>query len=322
MTISMTTSTLRSAAKQEGRSRSLLLVRCAAGLAALLALGGCAEPMTDGDGIDDLEDGATGEAAAAISAFGYVSLSPPGNDGASVDLGPDSDRTCFLQGVTGELKGAQGGTEGSVKVRRQNGHWWLETHYGNGSGVKGYAACIPVTNNRQNIAWFGNTEDGPNTSFLPEESVNASTQCFLTGVAATTGFMHEDAVVKLAKEHIFTADGGFDSWVFRGWLVEEQDGSRGGHAEGVCVDFVSLYSLYTFQSASGSSGASTLLAPVSGNACGVTMLAGQFAAANHGVDDGAKIYPQIAVGGGQWRAFSSSAKTIQGYCHSDLALPF
>jgi len=88
-------------------------------------------------------DERTVSTSAAISTLGYAWWGTPGNNGAAHDLGSDADRTCFLQGVTGSLKGAFFGDIARVEVVQRDGRWWLQTKAGTGTGaIAGHAAGV------------------------------------------------------------------------------------------------------------------------------------------------------------------------------------
>lgn len=258
-----------------------------------------------------------------ISAMGYASWGTPGNNGAPLDLGPSHDRTCFLQGVTGELESAWQTPAARVSVYEKNGRWWLETKAGyptfygeGGSGVMGHATCIPVTNNRRFISWAGNTKDSSNTLYSWVEDTG-STKCFLTSVSGTVGWASPNSYVRVKKQTIYGFGDPFPGWLLHGHLLTEQDGTSGGSAAAVCVDMVlQSASEYSWQSAPTSSGSSTLVEKQAGTTCGVEVLGGNFAANPGGWSDGARILPAWDW----WLAYSSLGKTIGGRCYSNIVL--
>lgn len=280
-------------------------------MAVVAALSGC------GVGVDEGEVSNTlGSTREAIASMGYASWGTPGNTGSPLDLGPDTDRTCFLQGVTGELQGAQYGTPASVRVFQNAGRWWLQTKAGNGSGVMGHATCIPTTNRRQYLSWSGNTGSGTaysvNKRWLPQDAVTGITECFLTEVSATVGFSSPDSFVTLNKERIWWGGVGFDTWTLSGNMMRQQDNSAGGHAKAVCVDLWNTIDDYSWQSASGSSGiTSAAIAPTSTHTCSITKLVGNFASNPQGWNDGVKLF----IENGNWKVFSSTGKRIEGSCY-------
>lgn len=280
-------------------------------MAVVATLAGCGPGGDEGDGANT-----TDSQRASIASMGYASWGTPGNTGSPLDLGPDNDRTCFLQGVTGDLQGAQYGTPGSARVFQNNGRWWLQTKAGNGSGVMGHATCIPTTTGRKYLSWPGNTGSGTsyteNKRWLPQDGVSAITQCFLTEVSATVGFASTDSFVALQRETIWWGGTGFETWTIRGYMLRQQDNSAGGTAKAVCLELWNTIGDYSWQSSSSSSGAITgALAPTSTHTCSITKLVGNFASDPQGWDDGVRLF----IDNGNWKAFSSTGKRIEGSCY-------
>src|SRR5688572_27131227 len=71
---------------------------------------------------------------AAITATSFHSLVSNGNSGLPIDIGPTADRTCFLQGVSGEVAGYDGSGSSAIARVFQNveGRWLLEAKAGKG----------------------------------------------------------------------------------------------------------------------------------------------------------------------------------------------
>jgi len=254
-----------------------------------------------------------GTSTSAITASGYWSWGTPGMDGEPLDLGTDVNRTCFLQGITGELRGQTYDYQASVRVYRGLGHWWLATRAGIGSGVMGHAACIPTANNRRIFGWLGNTSfdgvpDNQETVTHPA-AVTPFTQCFLTEVQAWGGFNSDNAYVELVR------DPGSELWKFRGWLVPLANGGSGGRATAYCVDMLESVSTFIFQGpASASGGITPILGEQADTTCTITRLKGRFASDPGGWWDGVRIYPS----GSGWRAFASSSKRFEGRCYKSI----
>lgn len=286
-------------------------------LALAFAATACVAPAHESNGSDEAAEGPVAEASSALTALGYFThqssaAALPIN--LPIDLGPSSDRTCFLQGITGEFAGAQFGTPAQARVFVSNGRWLFQTSAGNGSGVKGFATCIPVTTNRRFLGWPGNTSDGENKRFLSKDSMTSVTQCFLTEVAATTGFQSFNAGVSLRGEMIAMQGTTFGTWTLGGHLVLQQDGSAGGRATAVCLDLFGTVSPYSHESPEGSSGTEVTLAPLADEVCSVQRLVGHFAGDVFGINDGAKLFRED----GNWKAFSSFGKRIRGNCYGNF----
>lgn len=256
-----------------------------------------------------------GTARAAIAATVFRTLSTTLENGEKVDLGPFEDRTCFLQGLSGEIVGSSGSSEpAGVQVvgylTPTGRHWFLRVRAGHGGGVKASAACIPTVNRRQFLSWDGNTAVGDagveNEVFT--ESGTPLTQCFLTGVRATTGFTVSLANVDLRRQT------GSDRWRLGGFMMPESDGSAGGTAGAVCVDLLAVVHDYSFTGPyTPEGGRDTLWQEVSNTTCSVTRLRGKFANAPGGLGDGAYLYNSV----GTWRVFASMSKQIAGNCYED-----
>lgn len=181
----------------------------------LIGLMACA---VDGDDDENLS-----QTSQAVTAMGYWWWGVTNNTTPPADLGPSSDRTCFLQGIGGEFVAAPGTTPARVKlyISYPDLHWKLEVRAGSGAGVVGYATCIPVTNNRRWMYWQANQ---PNATI----SKNSSTHCFLTQIYATTGFQNLGGAISVNKET--------SVWSLGGYLDATYTATPGG-ATAVCLDF-------------------------------------------------------------------------------------
>src|SRR5262245_55252927 len=173
---------------------------------------------------DVVSEGALGTTNQEIAAMRYWSVSSgsTGGNWADVDLGPDYDRTCFLQGITGQLLGDHYdplGGSASVSVFQSNGRWRLMADGGTGANeITGYATCIAATSNRRSLYWFDDISDG-------HIERNPNTQCFLTEVSATVGFTSPNAFVHLYRDgNWWTLTGNLAGW------------GHAGSARAVCVD--------------------------------------------------------------------------------------
>lgn len=281
-----------------------------------LAITGCVDPLPESDTAEAWEEEPVAEGQSAITALGYASHQSSASAfpiNVPVDLGPDNNRTCFLQGITGQFGHYLPAPAASARVFREGGHWWLQTTAGNGSGLKGFATCIPVTTNRHTLGWAGNTTQYPGKRWLGKDKVTDDTRCFLTEVYATTGFTAPGAYLSLKRETVTWSSETFSTWTLGGNLVLEADGDAGGRANAVCVDMPATVTPYTHVSPAKSNGTSITLAPIASKVCSVTGLKGNFAGAVAGINDGAKLFRS----GDDWKAFSSWAKEIKGNCYGD-----
>lgn len=254
----------------------------------------------------------TSKTSAAVGVLGYVSWGTPGNDGAPLDLGSDADRTCFLQGVTGSLKGSFQ-QPARVEVLQRDGRWWLETKAGVGTGAMGYATCIPVTKNRKIMKWPGNNiKDGvPSERAVTYGSNVVGTECFLTGIAAMNGFAGSQSRVELTR----ILWDGKPVWKLGGHLNPlllwpEDDAIAGGTATAYCVDMAQAVSSFAFQNV-GPAIFETIMT-TQNTACGVTKLQGKFI--EGGWYDGARVSPEE----GSWTAIAQQSKRIEGRCYQNF----
>ena len=262
--------------------------------------------------------GGTIQPVMAEIAMGYWSWD---NVAEPLDLGPASDRTCFLQGVTGQLEGEWKGPRASVSVRIENDRWILEVSAGVGIGVRGHATCIDRTSNRKFMAWAGNSENNPfNKTVEPTSGPRGPlTQCFLTSVTGTDGWKSPNSFVRLAREEVYENGQMVPKWTLSGDLLWEQDNTAGGSAGAVCVDIWQLTSSYGWHTWSGSAGETGFITPLSKTVCSVQRLVGNFAAAPLALNDGVRVFPS---GNGWWSVFSSTGKGIYGECLKDLSFEF
>lgn len=137
-----------------------------------------------------------------------------------LDLGPTSDRTCFLTGVAGNL-------EASARVRISedvDGHWKLAVSSYAGLDLKGTVACLPT------IA--GRTEAVEWTSSEPRHVLGAFTshrRCFLTSVSNGPGgyFENDEDHVRVwhDSKHWYIGGGGNAAGVARCIDVDSDQGS-------------------------------------------------------------------------------------------------
>ena len=248
-----------------------------------------------------------------IGAWGYWSWGTPGNLGVPLDLGPDNDRTCFLQGVSGQIRAPQWtapASQSRVRVYRQGGRWWLQTLAGDGAGAMGHATCIPVTTNRRSFSWGGNTGNGfgasENKNWI---TANANTQCFLTEVRGNVGWGSPSSFTRLARETLWLNGTPTSTWTLGGNLLKQQDNSSGGGSAAVCVDIAQNTSAYSWQSFA-AGGQTATLTGQSNVTCSVLQVSGNFAHNSLGWNDGARVFPE----GGSWKVFSSNGKGIKGAC--------
>jgi hypothetical protein len=282
---------------------------------------GCLEP---------LEDVAISDTEQSITAMGYWGWSTTNNHVNNfIDLGGDYDRTCFLQGITGQLVQADPTEayqkrEASVRVYNTNGgRWWLRLKSGSGTGVMAYATCIPEVKNRRTLRWTGNTGK-PDNNFDPFiwTHRSATTQCFLTALWGTVGWTSPNSHVELVKTTHDFGDGPIPIWRLTGDLVKWGGwGNSGGGAEAVCVDFAPQSTAAYGLQVSNGGGATAPLVPESESMCAIHKVAGDWSSW-FGWNAGATLVPDSVSGscgpnGCYWNVFSSYARGIYGECLFD-----
>jgi hypothetical protein len=123
--------------------------------------------------------------------------------GPDADLGPDTDRTCFLSGVAGILQidyhcSIPDCNNGSMAgVYRSNGHWYLRAHNPTPWPVNARAICIGTVANRTDpVTWSSGA------AAVPVAPVTANRQCFLTKVTGgSENWVYEGEGVGLVRKN-------------------------------------------------------------------------------------------------------------------------
>ena len=200
-----------------------------------LVLSGCVTDETDSVPEDEEE---VGEASQEITDWMYTWHSANFDDGFELDLGSSADKTCFLAGVKGSLKGWSSWSSSSYTVARAEvvntgGHWKVRTGFGNGAGVAAKVACISETANRVS---FGATFSGNNDISTSFAAVTPKRRCFITGIRGRghgwTSFVNEQPNpppgVSIFSDGI--------NFRFTGNVVDHSDGTWSAYATAVCVD--------------------------------------------------------------------------------------
>ncbi len=262
----------------------------------------------------------------SASTTGYWSWGTPGNVGPRLSLGSDGTKTCFLQGVTGELSSKRYGLPARASVYRENGQWWVETDAGlpeiwgyGGSGVMAHVACIPYVSNRRELHWSGQNVDNEYGDAIAYLDDTGTTRCFMTEVRGTNGWFQPTSHVEL--EHKMMAYGG--SGLFLGWQLDgvltPSAGAAGGSASAVCVD-IPNQQVIDYSLSSGDTVSGVRAAPKPGTVCAVHRLEGRFGNNDeYGWDDGARVYPSSWFGNDNWNVIGTSSKSISGECYKTRA---
>jgi hypothetical protein len=125
----------------------------------------------------------------ALPIAGGVTVRFDGTGSHTVKLGPTTQQTCFLSGLSGDFRGIPTIYTDPIKksilavaeVVEDKGFWVLHLDGGTGAGVGASAICIFATANRADTSWSNNGSGGS----LP---ATANRHCFLSAVFASTGF--------------------------------------------------------------------------------------------------------------------------------------
>jgi hypothetical protein len=125
----------------------------------------------------------------ALPIAGGVTVRFDGTGSHRVKLGPTTQQTCFLSGLSGDFRGnatlytdpIKKAISAVAEVVEEKGFWVLHLDGGTGSGVGASAICIFATANRAETSWADNVTGGS----VPGK---ANRHCFLSAVFATTGF--------------------------------------------------------------------------------------------------------------------------------------
>jgi hypothetical protein len=122
-------------------------------LMALVLVSGCVDAE-----LDPLDDVELGETTHAITDWMVHWYSANFDQGHQLDLGPANDKTCFLIGVKGSLKGWSSWGNTNFKTARAevdidpiDNRWKVRTAFGFGNGVAAKVACVSNTANREFI---------------------------------------------------------------------------------------------------------------------------------------------------------------------------
>jgi hypothetical protein len=201
------------------------------GLALAIGTSACAE-LEDPAELqnDEVENVASVEQAASWGVFASWARQdnlPTSSNYA--DLGPDTDRSCFLTGVNGNLSSSYGAqqpsgtlyTGASSRVFRSGGRWTIEAFTGSGfEKIKTGAMCVNITAGRIGpFGWAGGAAKkiGPAT---------AKRRCFLTEVSNGEMYYNDTNFTDINDRVQVWSDG--TSWWIGG------NGNAAGAA--MCVD--------------------------------------------------------------------------------------
>lgn len=254
-------------------------------LAVLLASVGC---------LDDEPDLA--ETASEVKIVVSAELETKTSDGKV--LGPLSDMTCFLRGVSGDLKSVAD-RPARVEVIPQAGNWLMVVKAGTGTGVKARVICVNIPYAKAvEFSWQDNV--GGSVS-----AVNPNRRCFLRSVWAANGLDQASSNITIRKPNgTFSMNGSFAAHA----------GVNRAGATAVCLDEPAVFAA-EFGHVGPASGNATIQinVPTPDHACGLTSIYGIWPNQNDlfGVEDG--VY--ASNGGPFWRLTASNTKGGRWHCY-------
>ncbi|WP_437589292.1 hypothetical protein [Sorangium sp. So ce1000] len=230
-------------------------------LVAPLALGCVSEVGHEDEGALDEP---VGEAQAAV---GWWSYGWGCSGSCELNLGSDTDRTCFLSGVWGKL-GAS--SQASVRVTRSGGQWTLYVDSASGQNLGANAVCVNTVENRTGqYTWTWGPGDGLPTSMGFGTS---SRRCFLTQVTSNGAFKYNNWITDYAR--VLKDVSG--EWFLEGASTTGVDTPVTATVKAICVDVPQNYGAW--QWIAGNNHRIDPLAndSIGGVVCGMTGLGGPF----------------------------------------------
>jgi hypothetical protein len=229
-------------------------------------------------------------------------------NGPDLDLGPSTDRTCFLAGVAGNLNVGWGwdhaGRESEAAVWIKDSRWIMTAAGGHdyddvvmNNPVNAHAICIGTTTNR--VIFYTGGAGGSVNNKVVIAPVTANRQCFLHDISGYSGtWWDSNARVKVFKEN--------GNWVMESANLGTSDGIPNLGA--VCVDVPAGTWVGTGSWGASNPGVFTANIEFEGTAaaCGLTGISGPLKANEW--DDGAMInWP--ASSPGTWTMRLEDGKT-------------
>jgi hypothetical protein len=248
--------------------------------------------------IDDPEEPALSESSSEINILGSWELSATTNNIPMQNIGPTADRTCFLRGVSGDLRGSPAQLA-RVEVIPQNGSWFINVKSGQGTGVKARVICVGVPYAQAvEFSWQDNAGNSV-SAMVPNR------RCFLRSVWTSIGLTQGNSNITVQ------VSGGF--WTMNPTSFAAGVGVNRAGATAICID-KSAVPQGNFTHTGPGGGMSTIVTAVNtgGIACGLTAIAGIWANPNglFGVEDGAYATNMSPT----WKLTASNRKTGAWHC--------
>ncbi|MFI5302830.1 MAG: hypothetical protein ACHREM_32475 [Polyangiales bacterium] len=227
----------------------------------------------------------------------------------SLDLGVDTNKSCFLAGVSGNLSswaGLETVTQGTyIAVDRRNGHYFLDiSPSADGASVAGIevgakAICLPTVTNR--TAPVFHIEGYSNAAPTLLAPATKGRQCFLTGIQNTYNFSDPKQAFQHAGDSLRVYQSGGN------WYLTAT-GVAAGYA--ACVDVNGAYNPWEWIAPSSGTINEPLASTSGGVQCLLSGIGGNFQQGNSwadGVDIGLKS-------SAQWQMTVSNGKTGWSTC--------
>ncbi|WP_375760939.1 hypothetical protein [Corallococcus exercitus] len=206
----------------------------------------------------------------------------------STAIGTSTNRTCFLTGVQGNLKGT---SWAGVGVFQYAGNWEIFVNQSNGKALSSGVQCINTATNRTpEVSWY----DGQAAKLLG--AVTADRRCFLTQVEAAGGFTANADYARVWND-------GYN------WYLGGNLGAAGG-ARAVCVDVPSDAGGWLWIAGNPGSFTHNLAYNPGGVACMLSGIGGNFSTSNY--TDGVSI--DYNSGTRYWEMTVSNSKRGWGNC--------
>ena len=240
-------------------------------LCSVLALAGCISEEGEGEDGELLDDDLGAETSSTEQAVSWTSLntfSCNSDLDCTFNLGPSTNRTCFVAGMRGRLTAGVAGYPAGAKIV-DNGSWGYNLYIKNPAynDITVTAICIGNTANRTTAFWSGGA-----ATQIPAGT--ASRRCFLSGLYN----YNSTAFSTFATNTKVWRDGNVH------FLGGNLPAGSQANVSAVCVDVPTNQGVYEYGNGTSSSFAGNLTYnPASGGvACGLTGIGGQFTTSNPG----------------------------------------
>ncbi|RKH54046.1 hypothetical protein D7X55_14260 [Corallococcus sp. AB049A] len=264
----------------------------------LFAVGCGGDPMMDGsmtgEGATEAaapsapEDAALGTSEQGIGLGGTYWWGTSANGLTSTTIGTATNRTCFLRGIRGNLKGTSWAGAG---VFQYAGNWEIFINQSNSKALRTDVQCINTATNRTpEVSWY----DGQAAKLLG--AVTSARRCFLTQVEAAGGFTANADYARVWND-------GYN------WYLGGNLGAAGG-ARALCVDVPSDAGGWLWIAGNPGTFTHNLAYNPGGVACMLSGIGGNFSTSDY--DDGVTI--DYNAGTRYWEMTVSNSKRGWGNC--------